>query len=72
MTYDLEQYLATIERERDSRPSEAALADEIRRLQADIRQIAKARCLGNLPPGCAGNCVTCQARALLDDRKETL
>ena len=35
-------------------------------LEAGVTQIAAARCLGDrYPPGCAGSCVTCQARALV-------
>ena len=45
----------------------AVLLAEVERLRDGIRQIAAARCLGNLPPGCAGTCVTCQARKLLDE-----
>ena len=48
------------------------LQTEIERLTAGIRQIAAARCLGDrYPPGCAGSCVTCQARALLDAEETT-
>ena len=35
-------------------------------LETGVTQIAAARCLGDrYPPGCAGSCVTCQARALM-------
>ena len=44
------------------------LVGEVERLRDGVRQIAQARCLRNLgPPGCAGTCVTCQARALLEE-----
>jgi hypothetical protein len=45
----------------------AGLADEVERLEAALKNIALARCLGNtVPPGCSGTCVTCEARAALE------
>ena len=47
------------------------LLAEIGRLRDGVRWIAQARCLRNLgPPGCAGTCVTCQARALLEENHD--
>ena len=39
----LEHYLALIEHERESRPAEAALADEIKRLRAELERAHDAR-----------------------------
>ena len=50
---------------------EARRNAEVERLRDGIRQIAQARCLRNLgPPGCAGTCVTCQARELLEENHD--
>ena len=36
-------------------------------LEASLKNIALARCLGDIrPPGCSGTCVTCEARAALE------